>query len=91
MTAIDLITKQDLADFKNDLLTELKKMNIGTATDKTKPEWLRSREVRAMLKISPGTLQNFRIKRILPSKKIGGILYYEYAKIEQLMKEGDKV
>jgi hypothetical protein len=91
MTAIDLITKQDLADFKTELFTELKKLNIGSTTDKDRPEWLRSKEVRALLKISPGTLQNFRIKRILPSKKIGGILYYEYAKIEQIMKEGNKV
>lgn len=91
MTAIDLITKQDLADFKTELFTELKKLNIGSTTNKDRPEWLRSKEVRALLKISPGTLQNFRIKRIIPSKKIGGILYYEYAKIEQIMKEGSKI
>lgn len=91
MTSFDLITKQDLADFKAELFTELKKLNIGSSEDKRQQQWLRSKQVRAMLNISPGTLQNFRIKGILPSKKVGGILYYESADITELMKKGDQL
>ncbi|MFP5082149.1 helix-turn-helix domain-containing protein, partial [Pedobacter sp. JCM 36344] len=50
-------------------------------------QWLRSSEVRKLLKISSGTLQNIRIKGILPYEKIGGILYYAYADIVQLLGE----
>lgn len=39
MRAIDLITKQDLANFKTEFFTELKKLNVGSTTDKDRPEW----------------------------------------------------
>ncbi|RZM24340.1 MAG: DNA-binding protein [Pedobacter sp.] len=53
----------------------------------TNKQFLRSSEVRKMLKISSGTLQNLRIKGILPYEKIGGIFYYAHADIEQLLGE----
>jgi hypothetical protein len=40
-----------------------------------------------MLKISSGTLQNLRIKGLLRYEKVGGIFYYAYADIVQLMGE----
>ena len=55
--------------------------------DVTITKWLRSAEVRKLLKISPGTLQNLRIKGTLPYEKIGGTFYYAYADIVQLMGE----
>jgi len=36
---------------------------------------------------SGGTLQNFRIKGILPFKKIGGIFYYAQADIDKMLDE----
>jgi hypothetical protein len=40
-------------------------------------QWLKSSEVRKLLKISSGTLQNLRINGTLNFYKIGGILYYK--------------
>jgi hypothetical protein len=42
-----------------------------------KPEkkWLKSSEVKKMLGISPGTLQNLRINGMLPFTKIGGLSF----------------
>lgn len=84
---IDLITKDDLADFKTELLQEIKAL-LQPQNIKQK-KWLRSAEVRKMLNISPGTLQNLRINGTLPFSKVGSIAYYELKDIEKMMeKEG---
>jgi hypothetical protein len=77
-----LITKKDLLDFSNLLLTEFKEQ-LGK-TEKPK-EWLKSTEVRKLLKISPGTLQNLRINGILNYNRIGGIIYYKYDDISKML------
>ena len=86
MITLDLITKQDLDCFKRELFEKLEKLSMSTEHYQAK-QWLRSSEVRKLLKISSGTLQNLRIKGILPFEKIGGIFYYAYADIVQLMGE----
>lgn len=80
---IDIITKQDLQQFKLELLQELKEF-FGK-DNKPKTEWLRSGEVRKMLKISPGTLQNMRVSGALRSTKIGGMHYYAYDDIIKML------
>jgi hypothetical protein len=42
-----------------------------------------------MLGISHGTLQNLRIKNLIPYQKIGGLMFYKYDDIIKLL-EGDK-
>ncbi|RKR80151.1 helix-turn-helix protein [Mucilaginibacter gracilis] len=84
---IDFITKEDLKQFKAELVQELKEALIG----KVKPtgkEWLKSQEVRVLLGISPGTLQNLRINGTLPFTKIGGMLYYRQEDITKLLEKG---
>ena len=81
--AVEIITKEDLMRFKRDLLVELKEI----IKEKTayQPQWIKSPEVRKLLKISPGTLQNLRINGTLPYTKIGGVVYYSLADIEKVM------
>ena len=74
---LDIITKQDLDDFKEDLIKEVSSI----VEDSTNKEWLRSSEVMEMLSISSGTLQNLRINRDIPFTKMGGTLYYERAAV----------
>ena len=82
---IEIFTKEELLKFRSELIQEIK---LTIKSDDTQPkQWLRSSEVRKLLKISSGTLQNLRIKGILPYEKIGGIFYYAYADIVQLMGE----
>lgn len=85
---VDIITKRDLQQFKLELLQELKE--LLKADNKPKAEWLRSGEVRKMLKISPGTLQNLRISGVLRSTKIGGMHYYNYEDIQNMLDKGSK-
>jgi len=82
---IEILTKEELQKFKSELIEEIKQ--TIKSDDVTITQWLRSSEVRKLLKISAGTLQNLRIKGMLPYEKIGGIFYYAYADIVQLMGE----
>ncbi|WP_293955971.1 MULTISPECIES: helix-turn-helix domain-containing protein [unclassified Sphingobacterium] len=86
----NILTKEDLQQFKKELLEEitqvLQRENSGNSGDK---EWLRSREVRKKLDISPGTLQNLRVTGILSFKKIGGSMYYRSSDVDKMMEGGN--
>ena len=83
---IEILTREELHRFKSELIEEIKQ-TIKTNETVTNKQFLRSSEVRKLLKISSGTLQNLRIKGILRYEKIGGIFYYAHADIEQLLGE----
>lgn len=84
---VELITKADLEQFKKELFEELKKGGQSPVTENQK--WLKSYQVKNLLKISPGTLQNLRVNGTLAFTKIGGILYYKYEDIMRVL-EGKK-
>ena len=81
-----IITTDDLREFKQELLTDIKEL-LNTQTTLKPKKWLKSTEVRDLLNISPGTLQNLRINGTLPYSKVGGVLYYDYEEIQNVMQE----
>lgn len=83
-----LITLGDLDQFKTDLLNELARI-IQPAQQVQAKSWLKSSDVRKLLGISPGTLQNLRVNGTLPFSKIGGIVYYKHEDIVKML-EGSK-
>jgi len=87
MTAIEILTREDLRAFKIELLQEIKTLlqPQGQAQNK---KWLKSQEVRKMLNISPGTLQNLRINGTLRYTKIGSLIYYKQEDINKLLEKG---
>jgi predicted site-specific integrase-resolvase len=52
-------------------------------------KWLKSNEVRKLLNISPGTLQNLRINGTLRYTKMGSIIYYKQEDINKVL-EGNR-
>ncbi len=86
--AMQVITLDDLNEFRQLLLNDLKKI-IQSKTQQQK-QWLKSGEVRKLLNISPGTLQNLRINGTLTYTKVGSIMYYDNSDIEKLL-HGNKV
>ena len=82
---ISILTKDDLQQFKNELLEGIEQLIKNKATEQKL--WLRSSEVKTLLKISSGTLQNLRINGTLSYSKIGGTLYYNYKDIQKLLTE----
>ena len=81
--AIEVITREDLNEFRTLLLSDLNTL-INSKPQQQK-QWLKSIEVRKLLNISPGTLQNLRINGTLSYTKIGGILYYANSDLENVL------
>ena len=81
--AIAILTKEDLQQFKIELLESIENLLQGKKTEEKL--WLRTSEVRKLLNISSGTLQNLRINGTLRYSKIGGVLFYNYKDIEKLL------
>ena len=76
----------NVANSRLQLLCELKEV-LQQSKQSTK-QWLKSSEVRKMLGISHGTLQNLRITRSLPYTKLGGIMFYRQEDIEKILEAG---
>ena len=79
-----VVTIQDLQEFKEELLQELKDLLKRSAEGNMK-KYVKSSEVIELLKISSGTLQNLRANGTLPYSKVGGIIYYNYEDIQKVM------
>jgi hypothetical protein len=82
-----IVTREDLQNFRVELLNDLQQKLSQHSPPQTK-QWLKSPEVRKLLKISPGTLQNLRINGTLRFTKIGGIIYYSHEDIQLLLESG---
>lgn len=81
--AVEVLTKEDLMDFGNGLLEEIRK--IIKIDPPVKKKFLKGYEVREILGISQGTLQNLRINGTLPFSKIGSIYYYDSKVVDDLL------
>jgi len=79
-----ILTTEDLIDFKVDLITEIEKLLRQNGIQPVK-KWLKSKEVRKLLNISPGTLQTLRVNGTLTYSKIGGVIFYEYEEILKMV------
>ncbi len=84
--ATTIITLEDLQNFKQELLAEIQKLLSQRQTTPAR-KWLKSDEVRRLLLVSPGTLQNLRVNGTLPFTKIGGVIFYDYDDIQKMIEE----
>jgi hypothetical protein len=85
--AVELITKEDLNVFKTDVLNEIRQLIKPRNNNPQQKEWLKSYEVRKLLSISPGKLQNMRINGTILYTRIGGLMFYKYDDIVKLMED----
>ena len=77
------VTRLDLLNALNFLVDEMKVVK----KEEQPKKWLKSSEVKSLLRISPGTLQNLRINGTLTYTKIGGIIFYSYEDILKVMEQ----
>lgn len=87
--SVEIITKEDLQTFRVNLINDIKEL-LGAKIEGPK-EWLKGMEVRKLLKVSHGTLQNLRIAGKLYYSKIGGTYYYRYKDILKMLESGVEV
>ena len=86
--AAEIITKEDLNEFRALLLQDIKAL-LEKKGDKNE-QWLKGNQVRKLLNISSGTLQNLRINGTLKYSKIGTLIYYKHTDILRLLEGKDK-
>lgn len=84
--ADQFITMNDLHQFKEQLFKELETLLKPHASLSKK--WLKSHEVKRLLKISAGTLQNLKSSGVLPYTKIGGVHFYDIDDIMKILQSG---
>jgi hypothetical protein len=82
-----LITVQDLIDFKKQLIGDIKKL-LKEQSGHPGHQWLKAFEIKKMLRLSESKLQYLRDKGAIPFKKLGGVTYYNLEEIENLMHSG---
>jgi hypothetical protein len=85
---VELITKDDLEQFRQSMLQDLKLL-LNKRTEEPQ-KYLKSYQVKNMLKISGGTLHTLRANGTLKFTRIGHIIYYNYEDIMQLMEGTEK-
>jgi hypothetical protein len=81
---MDLITRADLERFRTELLADIRSIISEIPRAGHRP-WLKGAEVRKLLSISEGSLQNLCVTGKLKSSKMGGIHFYRYEDIEKMM------
>jgi hypothetical protein len=79
----ELITKDDLEKFRQVLLDDIK--SLLRPPENNREEWLRCSDVRKLLRISTGTIQNLRISGKLKSSRVGGIHFYKRSDVENMI------
>lgn len=69
---VEILTKEDLREFRIQLISDLKRI-FQLQPQTPEKAWLKSSEVRKLLKISPNTLQSLRVGGKLKPTKVRGI------------------
>jgi hypothetical protein len=88
--ANQLITVEDLQQFKKHLVEELL-IALRSQPLQDPKKWMKSHEVRRLLKISPGTLQTLKSSGVIPYTKIGGVHFFDYQDIQDILQSGKMI
>lgn len=83
--AVEVVTKEDLQAFRIQLLNDIKLLIHPFGEFRVEKPWLKNKEVMELLNISSNTVQRLRISGKLHSSKVGGVHYYRYEDIVQLL------
>ena len=83
---VEILTTEDFQRLKSEIIEEIK-LVLNSKEYKQKKTWLKSKEVRVLLGISHGTLQNLRDRGILPFTKVGGIMYYSIEDVNAILEK----
>lgn len=83
--AVNILTTDDLKQFKEDLFLELRQV-FGKQTKQR--EWLRTKEVCRMIGVSLSKLQYMRDNGEIKFTRIGGTIFYNADEINKLLSSG---
>lgn len=79
-----ILTKEDLNILRKDM-SEIKAMLEKKPEEQFRATWIESKNVPALLGISPKTWQNWRDKRIIPFSQFGAKIYVKLDDLNKLL------
>ena len=82
----ELVTTEALDAFEKRILEKIE--GLLQPEKRQSKQWVKSKDVRKLLDISPGTLQNLRVNGTLSFTKIGGMMYYKLEDIQKVLEGG---
>ncbi|MGM0934576.1 MAG: helix-turn-helix domain-containing protein [Bacteroidota bacterium] len=83
---VHVATWEDIQKIKEDMLNEISQL-IQERIKPPSKTYLKSSEVKSMLKISNSTLQTLRVNGTLSFSKVGGIILYDKEEIIKIIEE----
>lgn len=81
----EIVTLEKFNDFENRIFKELEQLKQNTAIEN---RWLKSNDVKELLGISHGKLQDLRDRGLIPFTKLGGVIFYDRKEIETMLLKG---
>lgn len=81
----EIVTLEKFNDFENRIFRELEELKQTSTTDN---RWLKSSDVKDLLGISHGKLQDLRDRGLIPFTKLGGVIFYDRIEIEKMLLKG---
>lgn len=80
---VNIVTQEEFQVLNNKMEKVLELLQNSKPT--TESEWLKSSEVKKILKCSDTSLKNYRDNGIIPHTQIGGTFYYAKNDVERLL------
>ncbi len=82
-----LATVGDLMELRLLIAEDLSKF-LQSQHQQSKKRWVKSHEIRRILRISPGTLQTLKKKGVIAFTKLGGVHYFDLEQVTKLLENG---
>lgn len=83
----EIVTLEKFNDFEDRIFKELEELK---QTSTTENRWIKSNDVKELLGISHGKLQDLRDRGLIPFTKLGGVIFYDRIEIEKALLKGMK-
>lgn len=78
----EIVTLEKFNDFEDRIFKELEGFKQNSTTES---RWLKSNDVKELLGISHGKLQDLRDRGLIPFTKLGGVIFYDRNEIEKML------
>ncbi len=82
---MEIVTKQMLNEFKQDLIKEIAQMNVLHSTPK---KLMKNSDLMEYLDCSYSTVENLRNAGKIPYKKVMGTYYYSFEEVSRVFEQG---
>ena len=85
------MTKEDINLFKQEMLDAFRTIVEQELKPRVYRKWIKTYQLKEMLDLSDTTLQTMRNSGVIPYTLLGGLAFYDYEEILQLMEKNKQI